>query len=163
MAVRSTNSVVSLAEYRHSNGGQFESDMAHVGLGGIAGNQKSHWLDHLRIQLSDIAQLHSDWDTYQSDAPNVQTVIFSSQLLADLWQLNLSPPRVVPTASESVVFEWFKHNRELSIEVFAPYDARYFFVDELGGEVEGTVTDSTDSLEPIVRCFVENEDMEVRA
>lgn len=122
------------------------------------------WFNDVLEELKQIAKLDCDWDTYNSNAPDIDTILFAVQLLTRLSGENLGKPRILPTSSESLVFEWLSNSRELSIEVFEPLDYRYYYRDDRSGEeIEREESNVISRLREAVRKFGSTTELEQTA
>lgn len=120
------------------------------------------WLSIVLKNLQQIADQKQNWDSYGARAPSTQTIAFSYKLLASLWTAKLPIPTILPTSAESVVFEWASGTKELSLEVFAPFAAQYYFR-ENDAEEEGSIEDSLEPIGPLIDRLIGEPELKQRA
>lgn len=143
-----------------------ESHLFHVIDGGIDADsssmkdlgktfRKSAWQDLVRIQLSSIADLNKGWDGYDADPISGDTVLFTFQILSDMWLPGLTVPDICPMSNDAIMVEWTHHNDcGLTLEIYGPYQINFSFEDIREDSLEeGKIAQNLVSIDKYLELF----------
>ena len=92
-----------------------------------------NWLPQAARQLKAIADLPDGWDSHRSARPDLQIVERAEQVLGALRAVekSLAKPRIHPTPSGGVQFQWESERRYLEIELVEVDRAQFYFVNRI--------------------------------
>ena len=76
------------------------------------------WISLFQKQLKSMRNLQSDWNGYESSAPNSIAISNSQTVLDILHTINFSPISIVPSAEDGIAISFAKGKRRAIIECY---------------------------------------------
>lgn len=105
------------------------------------------WFLDLAVQSFDLLRLPQNWDSYGAPRIEPAAVEDALSLLADLVQVDMPLPSIVPTAHGGVQVEWHSKEFDFEIELAKGQPAEYFTYERATGDSqEGMVLDEMDRV-----------------
>lgn len=114
------------------------------------------WMPLSMRQLDAIERLPVGWDSHGASQPDERIVRSARALLAALVQASdrIPKPRINPTPTGGVQFDWERGARYCEIELVDPRNAQFYFVDhEAKTECNGRLR-AGDYVDEIVECVI---------
>jgi hypothetical protein len=98
---------------------------------------------HLKEKLQALGSLSIDWDSYGTGPPNANSIELAAEFLGSLFESDLLPDRVVPSAEGGVGFAFLAAIGQADIEIFNDGDvlAAVYPPDELTQVWEASLAD----------------------
>jgi hypothetical protein len=122
--------------------------------GSWANLSRSEWLRQVRARLRALADLPAGWDGYGAPKVAVDTVLFTQQILMDIWTPRLSAPEISAMSSGSLMAEFHDNGFELTVEVAGPYKAVFCLERPDGQESAGAIGADMSELRAIIAEMV---------
>jgi hypothetical protein len=107
------------------------------------------WLRDLLAEISALANLKENWDSYGARPIDPRCAEATTNLLLAILDSDTPRPSVVPTNRGGIQLEWHRAGADLEIEVESPERLNVFFED--GGDGTETKLTLTDDLRPLAR------------
>ena len=95
-----------------------------------------HWLENAVAQLNGVARLPENWDSYGAPKVHQRTIQHALQLLLQIMEPGVAPPRILATSHGGVELGWHDRGKELEITIDAPFRGEIYFCDEDADEEE---------------------------
>jgi len=112
-------------------------------------DQASPWLRASQRQISELAQLADNWDSYGSPPLQPAAIEHASEALDCLSTLQLPSPQIFPVPGGGIQLEFEKDRRELQIEFLPDGSIEYLKIASNGEMLEGSIPLSKGEL----RCL----------
>lgn len=107
------------------------------------------WLLGVVAELNKIADLPSNWDSYDALPVPQRTLEHALQVIAQLMDIDTLPPQVGATVDGGVEFEWHRNGMDLEVQILAPFQVHmYFFDEELNEEREESIGANLEVIRP---------------
>ncbi|MGB7913499.1 MAG: hypothetical protein WCF59_14885 [Desulfobaccales bacterium] len=84
----------------------------------IIGNRDAAWIRNCRHELEQMHHLSNNWNGYGSIPPNATAIKNTQDVLDNLYEMNLAPVSVAPSAEDGVTISFTKGNKHAVIECY---------------------------------------------
>lgn len=98
--------------------------------------ERDDWMESVRKRLAAIMRLVPGWDGYGAGPPPHETVLFTQQILGDVWLRGLPVPDLSPMSSEGIMIEWITRDFEFTLEINSPNEMTFIFENCRTGHTE---------------------------
>ncbi|MFZ0052558.1 MAG: hypothetical protein WAK96_12355 [Desulfobaccales bacterium] len=84
----------------------------------IIGNRDAAWIRNCRHELEQMHHLPNNWNGYGSIPPNANAIKNTQDVLDNLYEMNMAPVSVAPSAEDGVTISITKDNKHAIIECY---------------------------------------------
>jgi hypothetical protein len=92
--------------------------------------EKPDWEDATLSRLKLLLDLKEGWDGFDAKPLDIDSAMFGLKILGYLLPKAARAPSLSPTNYGGLQFEWFHKEKELEVEIEAPYRVRVLFIDK---------------------------------
>ncbi len=102
-------------------------------------NHKASAIERLRSDLTELAQLEANWDSYGAPRISMDAIGAALDTLPELLSAGAPFPHIAPTPRGGIQAEWHRGSCTLELEFVSPVHIELSYEDDVTGDIEDEV------------------------